>query len=589
MLGLGLSLSRTFKSRGGSTPPVEEVDLMLTLESGTAGSLISLAGLTASTLGEQDGAWDYIPPATEFDHAYIGDFNYERRQAVTVGGVVTDGPGSRGLRIDHEVQEANGYDGFRWVVPGALSVQGVTLGYMIQPDANCDEFSDNRIDHSVIYHGSTFAVLQQHLAGNLDDGEFLAHGTDGVVSTFGGPIPIERDHLYSVYLRANATDQLAEVLVLDGVTGEFIGYSWAECAISFDLSQIIFAQDYLSVDGGETRYDNFVLNWSSAPIALEAFTIPAPSPIIAVESGTGEVTVSWPEAVRQHDLQRMKNGGAWVTLETDFEAYEYIDSDVVETDVVKYRVRRKIDTILSSYSESNEVTVGEGGGPGAGYEAAVLALSPVLYWKLADDGTGLLAEDATANNRNGGYSVTGVTYEETSLIDDGGACVLLDGAAGVVNIASEAALNITGDFTLCAIAKPSSLTGSFGMVAAKASGGAPGSRQYEIGCTNADKWRGNLSDGSGFVAINGVTTINVSRADHILLTVNSGVAKLYINGAEEGSESVAATNSDTGDFAVGQLGSLTANFFAGHVAHVFILNAGLDASEVSDLFDETGL
>lgn len=70
------------------------------------------------------------------------------------------------------------------------------------------------------------------------------------------------------------------------------------------------------------------------------------------------------------------------------------------------------------------------------YSDEVLADSPLLYWRLGES-AGTTAEDTTANNRDGTYAGSGVTYSQAgALVGDANTAVTFNGTAGEVRTAA---------------------------------------------------------------------------------------------------------------------------------------------------------
>ena len=67
----------------------------------------------------------------------------------------------------------------------------------------------------------------------------------------------------------------------------------------------------------------------------------------------------------------------------------------------------------------------------AAYSDTVLGQSPTAYWRF-EETSGTNADDATANNNDGTYT-GGYTLATTSLINDGGNAVVLDGVDGRID------------------------------------------------------------------------------------------------------------------------------------------------------------
>lgn len=92
------------------------------------------------------------------------------------------------------------------------------------------------------------------------------------------------------------------------------------------------------------------------------------------------------------------------------------------------------------------------------YSAAVLADSPVGYWRL-DETSGTTAADSSGNGYDGTY-VNTPTLNQTSAITGNAAVLLARASSERVNLGTPAALNITGQITLECLYKPTTFPSS---------------------------------------------------------------------------------------------------------------------------------
>ena len=212
-----------------------------------------------------------------------------------------------------------------------------------------------------------FNVAQFRVAST---GSFInAHGQKlDTTSTFGTWVAVSQDKAYWVCLRHKSN--VAEVMVLDGLTGAFVGVSKCESASGADLAYFTI-HDYLTFNGGRFLLDNFVLGFSSNaafPLAVPNFVLPPPTSVTAAQTGGTEVTLTWAGNAADgantsafNFLIERKVSGTWSTLSTiDGTLLHYLDSTVTAGQTYRYRVTAIVNEWSSTAVESSDVTISSG-------------------------------------------------------------------------------------------------------------------------------------------------------------------------------------------------------------------------------------
>ena len=227
--------------------------------------------------------------------------------------------------------------------------------------------------------------------------------------------------------------------------------------------------------------------------------------------------------------------------------------------------------------------------PPSAYEALVMALTPALYWRLGD-AEGLVAQDATANDRDG-TADAGIAFEYSAdlppVIDDGDtAAVFTDDQIGASGVQSGTAYNpfvsssvrtFTGWAWRDAGSATDGLCGGMGDIT------SPG-LQLSSGNQNV-VWR---AAGSGAVTWTNAWPGDAQWVHWALVYDDSTLsASLYINGSLVSAKTVGA--------AYGAAGALTGNIhiggssgsapnFTGRMDEFAVFEYALDAAEILSLY-----
>jgi hypothetical protein len=219
---------------------------------------------------------------------------------------------------------------------------------------------------------------------------------------------------------------------------------------------------------------------------------------------------------------------------------------------------------------------------GSSYSAAVLADSPVGYWRLGE-GSGITAADASGNGRNGTYT-NGVTLGSAgALAGDTDTAATFDGSDDYVALPLDAAFNITGDLTIEAWILPASISASAAtghIFGGYQNGGSfPG---YALAIGNTVPFQAlSFWDGTAWRAATTLLTANTWY--HVAVSVSGTTATFYVNGALDSAPACAARGSWSGGRAIGARsdgsGGATTNW-PGRLDEVAIYNTALSAARI---------
>jgi hypothetical protein len=212
----------------------------------------------------------------------------------------------------------------------------------------------------------------------------------------------------------------------------------------------------------------------------------------------------------------------------------------------------------------------------------VLADSPVSYWRLGEQ-SGTTAADSGAGG-NPGTIVGGVTLGAPgALAGDPNTAMTFNG--GYVNVPNKANLDPTGDLTVEAWAKPTTL-GVTQTVVHKGDGTSESGWQYRLSMTSSNHWRGTVYVGGTAYTVTDPNTESAGQWYYLAMTRSGSTLTLYVNGAAVATTTVGgALNSTTGLLAIGRTGSASEPSwstypFAGTIDEVAVYNHALTATRV---------
>jgi hypothetical protein len=243
-----------------------------------------------------------------------------------------------------------------------------------------------------------------------------------------------------------------------------------------------------------------------------------------------------------------------------------------------YRVKAKNATDSSGYSNTAGATTLAVAPPPSGYSAAVIADSPVSYWRLGE-ASGTTAADERGVNP--GAYVNSPTLGATSLLatDTTNKAVALDGSNDNVRIANSATLGLSSPLSLEAWIKPSSLptAGAFASILTKAESYSlqfNGPRlEFTIMQNGA---RRRLQAPSGAIV--------AGQAYHVVGTYDGTTQRLYVNGAQVASAALSGPASASSSALYVGSWSGSSEFFKGTIDEPAVYGSTLSAARVSAHF-----
>ena len=213
------------------------------------------------------------------------------------------------------------------------------------------------------------------------------------------------------------------------------------------------------------------------------------------------------------------------------------------------------------------------GATGSAYRAAVMADTPLAYWRLGE-ATGTVAADQLAT-RNGTYANGPALGQPGALFNDPATSVGFNGTTQYVQAPSDAALNLA-TFSVEVWAKPTGGAGTYHGVIA--------SRLYPQGWVvylAADgTWEFWINSGTGMSSVSG-SAATLNSWQHLVGTYDGTTAKLYVNGVAVGSAAIAGYQAQSGNpLNIGQSEVGDNFYFPGQLEEAAVYGAALGATQV---------
>ena len=218
-------------------------------------------------------------------------------------------------------------------------------------------------------------------------------------------------------------------------------------------------------------------------------------------------------------------------------------------------------------------------GAATSYQSTVLADSPIAYWRLGETSGTKTADSAGTFS---GSIIGGMTLGIAgALAGDTNTAMRFDGKSAYVSVPDNNALDVTGDFTVEAWAKPTALSGIGGAIVHK--GGATGYPvwQYRLSITSGNKWRGTVFVGNSNITVTDPSTPSTTSWTYLVMTKAGSTLTLYVNGVAVATTTISGTvNTSTGILAIGRTGGSSTDYFNGGIDEVAVYGTALTASRV---------
>jgi hypothetical protein len=328
-----------------------EFDIVVNFSDGTG-------ALTATKMnnGTHGAAWGSWTVEDTIDHTAIEDHAVTLPFKLLVDGSLYDGSEGQGITFDLTGAPTTP-DVVSYGLTESVTDCVAVLLVRYNTTAGADDYYNDTI--AINGGGSNFTVPQyRHLAGGTQ--HFTAHSSGDL----GRNITYSPESWVIVWVRHDATNLIGEMFVQDLDTLVVLGASKVEHSPAPDPVSSIRLQDYLrNVNQGEGNIQvKLVAFREDMTFPPRSITVPASTDVEAEQTDDAEVTLTWSNGCQIFTIERNKNSAGWTTLESAYNTngvLEYVDTDVVNTDQVQYRVTALIGSQSSSAVTSNTVTVAQ--------------------------------------------------------------------------------------------------------------------------------------------------------------------------------------------------------------------------------------
>jgi hypothetical protein len=253
----------------------------------------------------------------------------------------------------------------------------------------------------------------------------------------------------------------------------------------------------------------------------------------------------------------------------------FSDTGLSPSTAYYYRVKAKNATDSSGYSNTATATTLAVQPPPAGYSAAVIADSPVSYWRLGEASGSAAADERGVNP---GAYVNSPTLGQASLLttDTTNKAVGFDGTNDNVRVANSATLGLSSPLSLEAWIKPASLpaSGAFASILTKAESYSLQFNGPRLEFTVIQSGtRRRLQAPSGAIV--------AGQAYHVVGTYDGATQRLYVNGVQVASAALSGpASASSSPLYIGSWNGST-EFFKGTIDEAAVYGATLSAARVA--------
>ena len=226
--------------------------------------------------------------------------------------------------------------------------------------------------------------------------------------------------------------------------------------------------------------------------------------------------------------------------------------------------------------------------PSGAYQRAVLADRPISYWRLDESG-GETAVDIAGPNL--GTLRGDIVYSRPGALetDDANTALGFNGTNSFVSVLYNANLDIYGDFTVEAWAKPG-LLDKAQTVLHKGRSPNSDSWHYRLALTGRNFWRGSVRVGGKTYELTNMEPASLDRWAYLVLTRRGDTLTFYVDGTAVATTTVSGDFSpSTGILAIGRTGTTSGGYFTGDIDEVAIYHDALSAERIAAHYAASGV
>jgi PKD repeat protein len=245
-----------------------------------------------------------------------------------------------------------------------------------------------------------------------------------------------------------------------------------------------------------------------------------------------------------------------------------------------FTVRLQVTDNQGAQGVSAPLTITAGSAPAAGYRDAVLADSPVAYWRLGES-SGTSAADASGGGRTGTYFGAPSFGLQGALAGDANTCVGFNGSSQYVQVPYSSALNPTR-FSVEAWAYVTGGSGTYRAIVSNRDYSTGNTRGFILYAASDDTWRFWLGNGTDIWEQLIGPTLAPNTWTHLVGTFDGTTARLYVNGTlvDSATMTLALNTARPLRIAAGENEAAPLYLLPGRVDEVAVYGAELPAARV---------
>lgn len=240
----------------------------------------------------------------------------------------------------------------------------------------------------------------------------------------------------------------------------------------------------------------------------------------------------------------------------------------------------------SSSSDSIFMYYGNNSASDAQAATSVWSNGYAAVWHLKESANGTAGEYKDAlgviNGQGGGGTVSRVPVASSSGQIDG-AQTFTSANSSYISIGDAAGLDQTGDMTVEAWTKPSSISATTQIVLEKGDGATAANRQYSFRLASSNQWAFFLYTGSTTnSATDNSTAPSTSRFDFLTGVRTDNSIKMYTNGSNKATTTISGTtNTSSNTLAIGRPGTANNTYYNGVIDEVRISSVARSANWIA--------
>jgi len=500
-------------------------------------------------------------------------------------GVYTNGPtlGQTSLLPADSASKAVGFDGSNdhvrvptsdalspgvrvsveaWIKPTSLPASGVFASILTKAESYSLQFNGPRLEFTIMQNG-----VRKRLQAPV--GAIVAGSTYHLVGTYDGTT--QRLYVNGAQVASTALSGAITINSNPAVIGSWNGKE------EFFKGTIDDPAVYTSALGAARISAHYQAAVGGAPPDP---TVKDPSNLAATAVSSAQVNLSWVDnATNEGEFVIERDISAAFASPVRLTAFSnsttFTDLGLPPSTTYYYRVKAKNATDSSGFSNTASATTLAVQPPPTGYGAAVIADSPVSYWRLGES-SGTTAADERATNP--ATYANSPTLGATSLLatDSANKAVSLDGVNDNVKIADSPTLDLSSPLSLEAWIKPTSLpaSGVFASILTKA-------ESYSLQFNGPRLEFTIMQNGLRKRLQAPAGAIVAGSTYHLVATYDGTTQRLYVNGALVASTGLTGpATATTSPLVIGSWNG-SEEFFKGTIDDVAVYGSTLSAARVS--------